>query len=154
MVEVSFALCSAYPVTGNDTVAKRCKAASVKSSATVWVVNNTCMQDPSPDNFAALYSFTWTHERCHLTQQTNVFPTIPDPRVRLETLVRSDSGVLNGDAVYGPNGFNDANAAIAAANTIDKPTPQHTYFVWGRYSSNTAWNRAQVGVKGILAPEC
>jgi hypothetical protein len=129
------------------------ESAKVKSPATVWDVNTACVPGPGPNNFTALFDFTWSHERCHLTQDMNVFPSISDPRTKLETLVRSDSTTLNSDAVYGANGFNDANTAIVHANTIDTSNPD-IYRVWGRYPSNTAWNHAQIHPGGILAPEC
>lgn len=121
-----------YSITGKDTVATRCKAAGVSGKATVTVVNNTCMTDPSSFNFAALYAFAWRHEGCHLMQMRNAFPTIPDPRTRLETIVRSDTNVFHTAAVYDPGGYNDANAALTGANTIDVPGPPPPYTFWSR----------------------
>jgi hypothetical protein len=93
-----------YSAGGKDTMGTRCKAAGVHGNQTVTVVNNTCMTDPSPLNFAALYAFAWRHEQCHLLQKRNVFPTIADPRTRLETLVRSDTTAFHDAARFGTGG--------------------------------------------------
>jgi hypothetical protein len=106
-------------VAGKDTVAQRCKAAGVSGKTNLTEVNNTCMRDPSPFNFAAFFIFNWRHEKCHLTQDLNVFPSIPDPRTKLETIVRLDSAALNREALSGASGFFEANQAILNANTID-----------------------------------
>jgi hypothetical protein len=50
-----------YPVGGSDTVGTRCSAVGVSGNQTITVVNNTCMNDPSSFNFAALYAFAWRH---------------------------------------------------------------------------------------------
>jgi hypothetical protein len=131
----------------------RCKAVGVSGNRTVTVVNNTCMTDPSLLNFAALYAFAWRHERCHMYQQRNVFPTIPDPRIRLETIVRSDTNVFHTAAVYDLGGYNDANTGIVGANTIDTPNPQ-TYTLWSRNASNTGWFYRSYQPNAILAPGC
>jgi hypothetical protein len=142
-----------YSVTGADSVAKGCKAAGVKSHATVAVVNNTCMTDQSAFNFAALYAFAWRHEACHMTQALNVFPTIPDPRTKLETVVRPDTASLNDEAIFGTDGYFSANAVITAANTIDVPNPQ-SYTLWSRNAGNSAWFLRIYQPNGILAPGC
>jgi len=132
-----------YPVNGTDTVAKQCKSAKVNASATVTVVNNTCMKDPSPTNFAALYTFLVNHEMCHLTQFMNAFPGIPDPRTRLETIIRADTSSFHQAATRGPGSYEAANIAILLANTIDQPGPSWT--LWSRNvgnlttQPNTSW---------------
>lgn len=142
-----------YSVTGSDTVAARCKSAGVKSSATVTVVNNTCMKDTSTFNFAGLYSFSWKHEHCHETQFLNAFPTITDPRTKLETVVRPDTVSLNQEAVAGQDGFTMAAQVLQDANTIDTPNPQ-SYTFWSRNTANSAWILRTYQPAGILAPEC
>jgi len=139
-----------YPVGGSDTVGTSCNAASVSGSQTITVVNNTCMNDPSSFNFAALYAFAWRHERCHLLQDLNVFPTIPDPRTALEELVRSDTTSLS---LAVTSKFFVANEAILDANTIDVPNPQ-SYTLWSRNASNTAWFLRTYPPNGILAQGC
>jgi hypothetical protein len=144
---------STYSVTGKDSVGVRCKAAGLGGNRTVTTVNNVCMADPSSFNFAAFYNFVWRHEQCHLTQALNVFPTIADPRTAVEAIVRQDTITLNSDALYGANGYFDANSAVNSANTIDVPNP-NIYSFWSRNQSNTAWGYRAVQLNGILAPGC
>jgi hypothetical protein len=142
-----------YPVNGKDSVAKRCKAAGIAGNRTITVVNNTCMADPSQFNFAAMYAFAWRHERCHLMQSLKVFPSIPDPRTRLETIVRRDTAVFHDVAVYGSGGYVAANDSISHANNIDTPNPQ-LYTRWSRDPTNSSWQFLTVQLQGILAPGC
>lgn len=111
------------------------------------------MNDPSSFSFAALYAFAWRHERCHLTQDLNDFPTIPDPRTALEKLVRPDTTSLNQAAIFGADGFLFANDSIVNANTIDVPNPQ-SYTLWSRDASNTAWFLRTYHPNAILAQGC
>lgn len=87
-----------------------------------------------------------------MMQELNAFPTIPDPRTRLETIVRPDTTALNYAAVYGAGGFASANDAIAA-NTIDTPNTQ-SYTLWSPNGSNTAWFLRPYLPNAILAPGC
>jgi hypothetical protein len=143
-----------YSVSGQDTVAKRCKAAGQNGQQTVTVVNNTCMTDPYQYNFAAMYAFIWRHERCHLMQFRNVFPTIPDPRTKLETIVKSDTAAFHDAAFFEPGGYQGANVAILGANTIDPPNSSPEYKFWSRNAGNNAWFLRSGTVDGILAAGC
>jgi hypothetical protein len=147
-----------YSVNGTDTVGKRCKAAKVNPSATVTVVNNTCMTDPSPTNFAALYTFLVNHETCHVTQFMNAFPSIPDPRTRLETIVRADTSSFHQAATRGPGSYDAANTIILLANTIDQLGPSWTF--WSRNvgntttQPNTSWVLRLYAPSAFLPPVC
>jgi hypothetical protein len=148
-----------YPVNGKDTVNTRCKAARVNSSAIVTVVNNTCMTDPSPLNFAAMYTFVVKHEQCHMTQFMNAFPSIPDPRTHLETIVRGDTTAFHDAATNGAGSYDAANIAILQSNTIDQPNPQ-TYKFWSRNPenmtnpANVAWILRPYSPNAILLAGC
>jgi len=141
------------------TVGTRCKAAGVNGSATVTDVNNKCMKDASPLNFAALYDFLVKHEQCHMTQFMNFFPNIPDPRTRLETIVRADTSSFHRAATLEPGGYDWANAAILLSNTIDTTNPQ-TYTLWSRNPenlttpANIAWILRPYQPEGILPQGC
>ena len=134
-----------FPVTGKDTVATRCKAAGVSGQANVTVVNNTCMNDPGPFNFAGMYTFLVRHEQCHLKQFMDVFPTIADPRTRLETIVRADTSAFHQAAA--PL-YDAANRTILDANNIDVASGQ-TYTFWSRNPMNTT---TAANVTWILRP--
>jgi hypothetical protein len=143
-----------YSVSGKDTVAKRCKSAGLSGNRTVTEVNITCMTDPNPLNFAALYAFAWRHEECHLLQARNVFPTIADVRLAIEPIVRPDTTAIHFAAMNVNGGFNDANDAVHAANTIDGvPNPQSFTF-WSRNSANSSWFLRTYSPMAILAPGC
>ena len=143
----------AYSVGGRDTVATRCKAVRVHGRETIAVVNNTCMTDANPLNFAALYQFAWRHERCHLLQMNTAFPTLPDPRAVLESIVGSDTGQLHVRATYGADGYNDANAGLTGANTIDQPSTD-VYRFWSRDTANHDWILRLYQPNGLLAAGC
>jgi hypothetical protein len=106
-----------YSVSGQDTVAKR---AGQNGPQTVTVVNNTCMTDSYQYNFAAMYAFIWQHERCHLMQYRNVFGTIPDPRTKLETIVRSDTAAFHDEAFFEPGGYQEAGQCCDLGGEHDR----------------------------------
>lgn len=145
---------SKYSVSSKDTVGARCKAAGVKGNQTVTVVNNTCMTDPSPVNFAALYDFAWRHERCHLALALNAFPNVADPRTFLEGIVRSDTTAFHSEAVYGTHGFAVANEAIGAATRIIDAPGSQSYWFWSRNATNSAWSLRIYSPNAMLAPGC
>jgi len=107
-----------------------------------------------PFNFAALYAFAWRHERCHLVQAMKAFPNIPDPRTKLEAIVRRDTLLFHAAAGFDPAGFNDADLAILNANTIDTTANSQPYTFWSRDSTNAAWFRRTFEPAGHLLPEC
>ena len=110
------------------------------------------MKDPSQFNFAALYSFDWAHENCHLTQDLNVFPTIGDPRTKVETVVRPDTVSLNQEAVYGSSGFYVQMPPLQGQTRSINPTRGLSF--WSRNTANSAWFLRTFSPNGILAPEC
>jgi hypothetical protein len=143
-----------YSVTGQDTVAKRCKANGANGKQTITVVNNTCMQAPGPLNFAALYAFGWKHEECHLSIMRIKFPQVSNARTTLEKVVRSDSIAFLLDAVGGTGGFFEANRDLAqASQIIDTPNPD-TYTFWSRDPADTMWVHRPYRPNAIIAPGC
>jgi hypothetical protein len=110
------------------------------------------MNDTSPFHFAALYADLWRHERCHLREALNVFPTIPDPRIKLEAVVRKDTGAFHREAMFGANGFKPANDLILSANTIDQTLQPYKF--WGRNDKNNGWLLLGQSWGTALAPGC
>jgi hypothetical protein len=91
--------------------------------------------------------------KCAVTGIPNVFPTVPDPRTKLETIVRSNAMAFNGEALGVMGGFAAANLVIQSANTIDVLNPQ-TYSFWSRDAANAAWILRNYQPNAILAPGC
>jgi hypothetical protein len=143
-----------YSVSGKDTVGTRCKAAGQNGNKTVTVVNNVCMTDPSAFNFATLYAFSWRHEQCHLLLMRNKFPTIADPRTKLETIVRKDTAAFHSEAWIGMDGFLDAGFALQQAKGTIDTTNSQTYTLWSRDTTNTKWHNRNYQPQGILATGC
>jgi hypothetical protein len=87
----------------------------------------------------------------------NAFAAAPDPRTKLETIVRPDTGGFGGlhdEALYGAGGYNDANVAISAASkVIDAPNPQ-SYTFWSRNTANAAWFLRPFTTNAILSAGC
>jgi hypothetical protein len=83
----------------------------------------------------------------------NTFPTLRDPRTVLESVVSSDTGQLNVRATYGADGYDDANAGLTGANTIDRPSTD-VYQFWSRDTANHNWILRQYHPNGLLAAGC